>query len=131
LQIFQNYPIKYKVNYIFKRPGEIFGLAVRLTKYNFQCDYLWLIPELVGKFCCRISDNGENRSNSVDCYVSDSSDSNSSILFLSDEFGEAIINGDEIFGMIGGGEFACYDMDVEVECVINVASQGLIRNGSG
>lgn len=79
-----------------------------------------------GKFYYRISDNGESGSDYVNCYMNDPLDSSSSKLFLSDKVGEAIIDGDETFGMMVGGEFAYYDFDVELECVIKKASQGLI-----
>ncbi|WP_428036072.1 hypothetical protein [Amphritea sp.] len=79
-----------------------------------------------GKFYYRISDHGESGNNYVNCYVDDLSDNSSSKLFLSDEVGETVIDGDETFGMMVGGEFAYYDIDVELECVIKKTPQGLI-----
>lgn len=79
-----------------------------------------------GKFYYRISGDEERTPDYVNCYVADSSDINSPKLFISDKFGEAIINGDETFGMIVGGEFAYYGIDVELECLIKRASQGII-----
>jgi hypothetical protein len=79
-----------------------------------------------GGFYYRISGNEKNSSDYVNCYVADSSDSNSPKLFLADEIGEAIIDGDETFGMMVGGEYAYYDVDVKLDCIVKKTRQGLI-----
>lgn len=84
-----------------------------------------------GRFYYRISGSEGNGSNYINCYVADSSDSNSPKLFLADEIGEAIIDGDETFGMMVGGEYAYYDIDAELECIVKKTPQGLICGAVG
>jgi hypothetical protein len=79
-----------------------------------------------GRLYYRISNNEENGSNYINCYVTDSSNANLPKLFLADEIGEAIIDRDETFGMLVGGEYAYYDIDVELKCVVKKTAQGLI-----
>ena len=79
-----------------------------------------------GKFYYRISSNKENGSTYFNCYVTDSSDESSPKLFLADEVGEAIIDWDETFGMMVGGEYAYYDIGAELKCIVKKTSQGFV-----
>lgn len=81
---------------------------------------------LKGKFYYRIAEGGENRDDFVDCYITDSSDSDSPRLYLSNEVGKAVIDKDETFGMMVGGEFAYYGLDAEINCIIRKTMKGFV-----
>lgn len=68
-----------------------------------------------GKFYYRIE--GDDHS----CYLSDSDDMAAQI-YLSNDLGELVINEDETFGMLVGGEFAYYGVEAEVTGVLKESS---------
>lgn len=80
---------------------------------------------VIGKFYYRISDS-ENTRNYSRCYLADSDDSDSIRIFLSDDIGEAVIDADETFGMMVGGEFAYYGLEAVLEGTLISSPQGLI-----
>jgi hypothetical protein len=80
-----------------------------------------------GKFFYRISaSSGEDKNNLTNCYITDSSSNEVSKLFLSNKYGESIIDMDETFGMMVGGEFAYYDIDAELKCMVEKVDGKLV-----
>lgn len=85
-----------------------------------------LSVSLKGKFYYRIAENGKEKSDFVNCYIADSSDSDSPRLYLSNGVGEAVIDEDEIFGMMVGGEYAYFGLDAEITGLVKKTIEGLI-----
>lgn len=81
---------------------------------------------LQGKFYYRIANQEEKNDNSVNCYITDSSENDALELGLSDDVGQAIINEDETFGMMVGGEFAYCGLNAQINCVVRKTEQGFI-----
>ncbi len=79
-----------------------------------------------GKFYYRIIGDKNEKCNYVNCFIADTFDNDSPKLFLSDEVGETVVDKDESFGMMVGGEFAYYGMDIEVDGLIKKSLQGLV-----
>jgi hypothetical protein len=75
-----------------------------------------------GKFYYRLSRVDDR--NFVNCYLAESNDDNSPKIFLSDDIGEAVIDADETFGMMVGGEFAYYGIEAEVDGLLKIIAEG-------
>lgn len=78
-----------------------------------------------GKFYYRISKSDASR-DFANCYLAESDDINSPKVLLSDGIGEAVIDEDETFGIMVGGEFAYFGIEAEVEGLIKETPEGPI-----
>jgi hypothetical protein len=77
-----------------------------------------------GRFYYRISENGRNR-DFFNCYLAESDNKDSPKIFLSDGIGDAVIDADETFGMMVGGEFAYYGVDAEIDGLVKCIPEGM------
>lgn len=79
-----------------------------------------------GKFFYRIASEGEGQNDFVDCYIADSSNDRAPKLFLANRYGESVIDMDETFGMMVGGEFAYFDINIVLSCVVKRFDEKLV-----
>ena len=81
---------------------------------------------LQGKLYYRIVNRKEKNNNAVNCYITDSSEYDALKLCLSDNVGETVVNEDETFGMMVGGEFAYCGLNAQINCVVRRTERGFV-----
>ena len=85
-----------------------------------------IASSLKGKFYYCITQDRKNKFDFFNCYITDASDTESPRVYLPNDVGETVIDKDETFGMMVGGEFAYYGLNAEIYCVIKKTARGLI-----
>jgi len=77
-----------------------------------------------GRFYYRISE-GEISNGTSNCYLAESDEEGSPKLFFLNDVGESVIDNDETFGMMVGGEFAYFGIYAEVTGLIKRSPDAL------